>query len=936
MRPIRLEMEGFTAFREKCEIDFSAFDLFAITGQTGAGKTSILDAITYALYGKTSRLNKAGKDLITQGAKAMSVVLHFRTGADEYKVRRDIRGSSVTVRLEQLREGEWVGISPSEINGRILQIVGLDFDGFTKAVILPQGQFDLFLRGKPDERRKVLNELLDVRVYQAMMQSANEKSKIAGERARIKEVEIDALATAEAKLELDQHLTALKVSEQSLADVVGRLQTALPEALTLREKRASLKKGREQLAAIKIEINEAEAARSVAETAAEREKALLEALDREIESVAYDSDRHLTLTELEQRALQRKQTDDRLHEYIRKVDLGRESLAEVEMTVGRVRETFSKAVASRREVEIVRASSKASYLELESGYGSVQSVRDLVAEINSAQSESAKISEIDQAIRDLEARSGQLDLQLEAATTDVRDAETKQEDARAHYDHLHARHAAAALRRDLKPGEACPVCEQTVRSVPEVPEPEELRLVEEALGRAKAVVEEKDAKVNLIQKERDLIPTRIESARKERGFRQAAVYSALEKACRVLGRETDSNSTADLEALIEKLETTKAAYDNAQSRFEQSAQEERKAELSLREAEHRRELVLQHIEGFTNQIELINAELADLNNALQNAPPLDAMQTELEALKAAKTKCEELDQRRIRAQSQLNEARATVLSCAKDHEALANRASDLQRSNDEFGQDIHRLEEHLSITLGDISLEGTGDEAARIEQRHINARSELDSIRECLQQCRFAIQSLDEKIQKNERLRNEIAGEKREEAVYKDLGVWLNAGNFQQYLLSAAFELLAAEGSKYFKSLSADRYVFQYEGKEFGVIDRWNGEARSVDTLSGGESFLASLALALALAQSIKDLNSSAGSATLESLFLDEGFSTLDAETLSKVADALQLLQDGNRLIGVITHIQSLADQMPARIEIEKTISGSRLRTMSADQAGIV
>ena len=186
MRPIRLELQGFTAFREKCEVDFSSFDIFAITGQTGAGKSSLLDAMTYSLYGKTPRLNKAGKDLISQGAASMSVLLHFRVGAEEYKVARAIKGSTVTARLERLQEGEWKGVSGTigEINEPGAEIVGLDFDGFTKAVILPQGKFDVFLRGKPDERREVLNDLLDIRIYQRMVQSANEKKQLSGELAK--------------------------------------------------------------------------------------------------------------------------------------------------------------------------------------------------------------------------------------------------------------------------------------------------------------------------------------------------------------------------------------------------------------------------------------------------------------------------------------------------------------------------------------------------------------------------------------------------------------------------------------------------------------------------------------------------------------------------------------------------------------------------------
>ena len=111
MRPMKLELEGFTSFRERSEIDFRCFDLFAITGQTGAGKTSLLDAMTYALYGKTSRLNKAGRDLISQGATDMSVSLWFRAGRDEYQVTRAIHGPTATARLDKLEQGKWHSVS---------------------------------------------------------------------------------------------------------------------------------------------------------------------------------------------------------------------------------------------------------------------------------------------------------------------------------------------------------------------------------------------------------------------------------------------------------------------------------------------------------------------------------------------------------------------------------------------------------------------------------------------------------------------------------------------------------------------------------------------------------------------------------------------------------------------------------------------------------
>src|SRR5262245_20799476 len=155
MRPISLEMEGFTSFRQRVKIDFSKFDLFAITGPTGAGKTSIIDAMTYALYGCTPRIgNKSIKELISQGSDRLKVLLEFSSGQKRYRIARDTKWtgkSSITsIRLEEKDGEKWLPRADkvSQADPLVESIVGLDFNGFTKSVVLPQGQFDVFLKGK--------------------------------------------------------------------------------------------------------------------------------------------------------------------------------------------------------------------------------------------------------------------------------------------------------------------------------------------------------------------------------------------------------------------------------------------------------------------------------------------------------------------------------------------------------------------------------------------------------------------------------------------------------------------------------------------------------------------------------------------------------------------------------------------------------------------
>src|SRR6266849_4874837 len=145
MRPVRLEVEGFTSFQRRVEIDFSELDLFAITGATGAGKTSLLDAMLYAFYGRTPRLDStSASELISLGSRGMAVLLEFTTTDQRYRVVRNVKlgkkgATTSTVRLERHNGQDWEPLAGGvrELNAKVQEILGLDFDGFTRSVVLP-------------------------------------------------------------------------------------------------------------------------------------------------------------------------------------------------------------------------------------------------------------------------------------------------------------------------------------------------------------------------------------------------------------------------------------------------------------------------------------------------------------------------------------------------------------------------------------------------------------------------------------------------------------------------------------------------------------------------------------------------------------------------------------------------------------------------------
>jgi exonuclease SbcC len=927
LRPIKLELKGFTAFRETCKIDFSEFDLFAITGPTGAGKTSLLDAMTYALYGKTSRLNKAGWDLVSQGANAMSVLLHFRVGAEEYQVMRGIRGSTVSARLEQREKDEWKPLSGSitGVNEEIQRIVGLDFSGFTKTVILPQGKFDVFLRGEAKERREVLCELLDVDVYQRMMKSANERSKDAGIRAEERAANIDAGATPEAKAESEQRLGELAEKVGSAAALCDKLRNSLTGALTLREKRTALATSRRELEHAGLQLMAAQTAAIQARQQVESQSLAIDDLHRQIESTFYDSDSHLRLNTLLPQARQQRKVREHLAAGEKKLEAARLDLAAAEEAVQRARAAQNAVNIRLQEAERLRGEAESAFKDLRLNHGSADAIQQVIKDLESARKEATDVPAIAGQIRQLEAREKTLATEVEAAGESIERARSDFETAEKLHEQLHARDRGAALRHELKPGEACPVCEQTVQKVPAAPVAGKLAKARQQMAQAKTSFEKAQNGLLELRGEAQSVPGKLAVAREQLQMRKSRVEQTTSRAQSML-RTSVEDPIPSLRSLINGIKAAELDAQEAHSRYGVVLKQQGEAGSTLQKAEHGKQLIESGISNLGGQIESFEQELGALDEVLRGAPALEEIMREIAVLEAAKKKRTELEVKRRTGEAALKQAEGTVVECGKSSAALESGRTRCEESIEALQKEIAKGEEQLKDALGDIALAGTPDEATQIERLEASSRQDLEALQAEVQKCRFGIDDLARRIERNEKLREEVTRLRSEGAVYRDLGNWLNAGNFQQYLLGSAFDILAMEGSKHLKELSGGRYEFAFEGDEFVVSDHSNGdETRSVRTLSGGESFLASLALALALAESITQLNGERGAVSLESLFLDEGFSTLDSETLSKVADAIEVLQNGKRLIGIITHVQSLADQMPVRIEIEKTVSGSRI-----------
>jgi exonuclease SbcC len=217
------------------------------------------------------------------------------------------------------------------------------------------------------------------------------------------------------------------------------------------------------------------------------------------------------------------------------------------------------------------------------------------------------------------------------------------------------------------------------------------------------------------------------------------------------------------------------------------------------------------------------------------------------------------------------------------------------------------------------------DVTTGLKTRQASTQADQQQTLQAIGQSEERLTHLKADIERTKTLRKERDGLKKEYDVADDLAKMLQANKFQDFVQAEALQTLAEDGSRRLEELSGGRYRLRVEekGRDFEVEDMWNaGQSRSIKTLSGGETFLASLALALALAESLPALAASRR-VVLDSIFLDEGFGSLDAEALDLAAEALEALRVENRMVCVVTHLPELAQRLPARVVVTKSESGS-------------
>ncbi|AGL20134.1 AAA family ATPase [Actinoplanes sp. N902-109] len=829
MRPLRLDMAGFTVFREETTVDFTDADYFALVGPTGSGKSTVLDAICFALYGTVPRWGGTrgiGNALAPSAAEAR-VRLVFESAGSRYVatrvVRRDGRGNVKTagaglqlmppgfdvtrldtgMSLDDL--GDVLAGTPAEMDEAVVAAVGLPYEQFTSCVVLPQGQFADFLHAKPATRQQILVNLLGLHVYEEVQTRATARSAKADNQLQVVDQHLEALADAseEAVTEAADRLAAMRALTTAVEQAVPGLERVRDRETELATARDAIAGELAALSRVRTPAGSAQVAEAAATARVRAEEAATAVRSAE------------------------EREDKTRGELAAAGDAG------------------SLGLLLDRHVEFDRLTGQAEWF---SGEVSVAEVewKDAVAAAELAQ----------------HAHVGAEQL-LEQARLDYAEAQTVDR--------------AVALRAHLVAGHDCPVCEQPVTTVPAMPEGSAVQAAERQ-GKAARAAADVAAKA---WKQRDAVARELERGldRKRAQFehhksRLAEVKAAL----------TDSPGQEALKAQLAELTRLQRKLDEAGAEVRAAREAQRGAQRAVAAAEEQQRAAWRAFDAVRDAVARFGPPPADRDDlagawatlvawAAESARQREAARTEAVAAVEA-------------AAQETRQARAAVLTLFTEAGLVAPAG----------GADADLLR---AAAVAAATAEGTW--------QRLNDRRE--------QALAYAEQR---------------AGLVREHRVAKSLAGHLRANNFERWLLEEALDLLVAGASRILRELTSDQYELMHDKGEFYVIDQHDaGLRRGVRTLSGGETFQASLALALALSEQLAGMSTTA--ASLESIVLDEGFGTLDAGTLDVVAATLEnLAARGDRMVGVVTHVHALAERVPVRFEVHKDA-----RTAHVERVGL-
>jgi exonuclease SbcC len=1008
MRLHTLELRAFGPYATAQRIDFdrlASSGLFLLEGPTGSGKTAVLDAITFALYGGLSA-ESAGADRLHSDfagpAVEPSVMCEFSlrgvrrriTRVPEHQ-RRKKRGEGHTtqasrVHLERFEGGGWVSVSSNkaEAGMMITEAIGLTREQFTQVMLLPQGEFATFLRARDDVRRELLSKLfgtglydritaeLDRRRYEAFRQrertgqaisaavsaaaeaaglDAEARAEVLGlsraeQGTRLKDI-AESLATTVAVTGAGLHLAAEQVTAAIAADeqakeVAGRM-TRLTRALVALHEHESTRPEHDRRAELLAAARRADPVRPLLSALADAEAAVGLARDAvvpllrepDVERLAHGGSRKAAAVQ-GAAAHAAGWADAARREAAARADAAQRESASLEHLAGReaalssLEEALSHLEGAAEAASAQVASLEETRSELPSVIarldGEWQQARSAAAGLAAAQAQ----LEIVAAQRDAARQAEDLRGQVEAARSALAAAiDTHQSLVDEHQALMEARLVtmAAEIAHSLAEGQPCPVC--GALDHPELAAAHEGMVSADEIADAAQRRDEAAAGRSQAEEEFGQLAQEEAASAAAAGGRTSQDLAAEEAEI--------AGSIADAEQAAAEAGRLEAELATARAELEASAGDLREATAQAVAA--------------GEQAGLARAELAklreELSGAAQGHPSVSARRAALDqsaaadrALAAALDKLAAALATQVEARERAErEARARGFATLAQVSVAVLTAEELASLDEQVSSWVSGLAALTSAAKAPDLADLDADRAEGVHAAARAAAAALARAQEAEQEVRGAHEAATSKAERFSARLTEVRRAEGEhdrlveatEAVIYVAGLAKGTEGHRRvalttYVLRRWFGQVVAAANVRLSAMSSGRYELrrtdeaggkrERAGLTLAVIDRHTGEERSPASLSGGETFYTSLALALGLADVVK---AEAGGVDLDTLFIDEGFGSLDAETLDQVMAVIDDLRDRGRVVGIVSHVADLKERVPERLEVRRLPDGS-------------
>ena len=794
MLPLELSLEGFKSYRELETFSFEGRMLFGIVGPTGSGKSTILEALIFALYGKTPRQERDTKKLINSQSEFARVRLLFESDGQVWEVIRVIRRRGSSQTLLQRPGVAGTGVSGDRpTNDKIVEILGLDFQAFCASVSLPQGEFDRFLNAKPSDRSSTLKGIFRLDRVDLMREMAKGRRSTIDGQLLILRSELDSLPEGPAALETLEEMRA------DASRAVEEIDAALPLATRAAQE---IERSAERIAELDARSNQVRSA-----LARLPDEDLLRALTDEQEVAA---ERHQACEAALVRAMSALSTAE-------------QELASVAKQTG-------------------------GHVWFMAGEAAVAESRRLSLEDSKLQAEKDR----------LQADASRASAAARALKTDLGLLELAADQARAALEQHKKTHSAHVLRLDLEPGAKCPVCEQPVVKLPAADQVPALEAAQEQVSVAEQALRASRSRLEAVEKDLALHEERLRMTTGRLEACRGDLAEATQRLASLLG-PVAGDPASEIERRRRLMEDAEASVKEARDARTVADQQERAARRSLDE---------------------VTWKLHEHSNTLSNIAGVigEAISLSEEGLWGASKRLAEAADRMV---DELEEKLASV------KEGAASARVAIRSFRERFG------------ARGD---EGIHDVVVRL-------KADVSALEARIEEVRAA-------LAKRAEIETQVIDLQQQKALYDRVVYDFTDAKFTAYLLDEQRRLLSRIGSEKFRELTG-HYTFDEEGN-FDIVDQRTGLSRTPDTLSGGETFLASLSLALALAEAV-----AMEGGRLGCFFLDEGFGSLDAASLDLALEGIEALATPGRVIGLISHVAGMQARLDDLIVLERSADGT-------------